>query len=160
MVEVLGEWPGLKVGRYGNVLISVWRGTITPQLLEHVNEVQAKVIAQHGRITAIGVLTGQSTGVPSEELRQASIMAMKRFQAHVRGTALVIATSGVKAMLARTFFAGLSLMMPSSPHRAFRSVDEAVAWLVEHDPTLEADGAVSHIERFVADALAPAKRSA
>jgi len=160
MVEVLGEWPGVKVGRLGTVLISVWRGTITPQLLESVNAVQAKVIEEHGNITALGVLTGQSTGVPSEELRQASIVAMKRFQSHVKGTALVIAASGVKAMLARTFFAGLSLMMPGSPHRAFKELGEAASWLGEHDASLQHPGAVRDLEQFVAGALAPAKRSA
>ncbi|MBL8949964.1 MAG: hypothetical protein JNK82_04250 [Myxococcaceae bacterium] len=163
MVEVLGEWPGVKVGKLGSVLVSVWRGTITPQLVEQVNALQGQLIKEHGDITAVGVLTGQSSGVPSEELRQASIMAMKRFQAHVRGSALVIATSGVKAMLARTFFAGLSLMLsPSSPHRAFRTVEEAMRWLVEHDPRLDLGAAIRDIEAFAAQALelAPMKRSA
>lgn len=153
-LEILGDLPSARVASLGSVMVVAWRGAITPSTLSEVNALEAALIARHGRISVIGVVTDLSSGLPNDELRKASAEAMKRFQADVRGTALVIASSGVKAVLARTFFAGLSLMMTfESPLRGFRTVSDAVTWqrtLPGQDAALLDASAVQRIDGFIA----------
>lgn len=156
-VEILGDFPSARVASLGSVMVVAWRGHLTAAVLSEVNTVEAALIARYGRISVIGVVTELSTGVPDEDLRRASADAMKRFQSDVRGTALVIAATGVKAVLARTFFAGLSLMMTfESPLRGFRNVADAVAWqrtLPGQDAALLDESAVQSIDRFISSSV-------
>lgn len=156
-LKVLGDFPSARVASLGSVMLVAWRGAITASVLNEVNTLEAEMIARCGRISVIGVVTDLSSGVPNDELRRASADAMKRFQSDVRGTALVIASSGVKAVLARTFFAGLSLMMTfESPLRGFRTVAEAVTWqrtLPGQDAALLHESAVQSIDSFVSSSV-------
>src|SRR5438552_2256172 len=94
LVVELAAMPEVRCGNFGSLLVMVWRGTVTPDSLNKTNAVEEALIKQHGRISVIGVITDLGGGIPSADLRQASADAMKRFQPHVRGTALIVVAEG------------------------------------------------------------------
>ncbi len=128
-VEELLALPEVRVGWLDGVMIIVWRGRITVELLERVNTVEALLLERCDALCVMGVITELSHAMPEVDLRAAAVAAMERFQDRVRGTALVVSALGVKAVLARTFLAGLSLVMTfRSPLKAFRTTGEAIEW--------------------------------
>jgi hypothetical protein len=130
VVLELAAMPEVRVGHFGSLMVMVWRGTVTPESLDKTNEVEDALIKQHGRISVIGIITDMGGGVPSAELRQKSAQAMKRFEPHVRGTALVVVAEGAKAVLFRTFLAGFTLLIDfPSPLKIFKSLADGVTWL-------------------------------
>ena len=163
VVLELASLPEVRCGHFGPLLVMVWRGTVTPESLNRTNEVEAALIAQHGRISVIGVITDLGGGVPSSELRQASADAMKRFQPNVRGTALIVAAEGAKAVLFRTFLAGLTLIIDfASPLKIFKTLSESVSWVqrLEGQDSLLQDTDLAHaVTEFVAQSR-PASRAA
>ncbi len=137
----LGALPEVRVGHFGSLLVMVWRGQVTAKSVDFTNALERALIQQQGKVTVIGIITELSGGVPDAEMRDKAKAAMKEFQANVRGTALIIAATGVKAVLFRTFLAGLTLIIDfDSPMKVFRGVGEAVPWvqaLKEQDPALQ-----------------------
>lgn len=129
VVELL-SMPEVRCGHYGPLFVMVWRGTVTTESLHRTNEVEDALIKQYGRISVIGVITDLGGGVPSSELRQASADAMKRYAPNVRGTALIVHAQGAKAVLFRTFLAGLTLILDfESPLKIVRTFPDAVSWV-------------------------------
>jgi hypothetical protein len=134
VVLELASLPEVRCGHVGPLLVMVWRGQVSPPSLAKTNEVEEALIRQHGRISVIGVITDLGGGVPSAELRKASADAMKRFAPNVRGTSLVVLAEGAKAVLFRTFLAGLTLMIDfPSPMKISKTLSDAVTWVQRLD---------------------------
>jgi len=160
----LGALPEVRVGHFESLLVLVWRGQVTAKSLDHTNDIERVLIQRYGRISVIGVITEVSGGLPDAQMRDKSKAAMKEFQANVRGTALVIAAHGAKAVLFRTFLAGLTLIIDfHSPMKVFRATDEAVSWvqgMKEQDPVLSHADLAQAVADFVhgpASAVAAAR---
>lgn len=145
--------PEVRCGHFGPLFVMVWRGNVTLESLKATNTVEAALIKQYGKITVIGVITDLGNGVPSSELRQASADAMKQFAADVRGTALVVTAEGARAVLVRTFLAGLTLVIDfSSPFKIFKKLSDSVTWsqaLKAQDPALADPGLAQAVAEFV-----------
>jgi hypothetical protein len=156
VVLELASLPEVRCGHYESLMVMVWRGTINVDSLKRTNEVEEALIKQHGRITVIGVLTDLSGGVPSQEIRQASADAMKRFMPHVRSTLLVVMAEGAKAVLFRTFLAGFTLIIDfQSPLKIFKSISDAVTWaqrMPDQDPKLNDPELAQAVAEFVSHA--------
>lgn len=153
VVVELAAMPEVRCGHYGSLFVMVWRGTVTPESLRRTNEVEEALIKQHGRISVIGVITDLGGGVPSSELRQTSADAMKRFAPNVLGTALIVHAQGAKAVLFRTFLAGLTLILDfESPLKIVRTFPDAVSWvqgLAGQDPQLASPELAQAVTAFV-----------
>jgi hypothetical protein len=129
-VEELAQEPEVCVAHAGSLLVFVWRGPITEASLDKTNRIEAELIERYGRVAVMGVITSMSSGIPTAELRQAASDAMRRFQPSVDGTAIVLGAEGTRAVIARTFLAGLSLVTDfHSPLKVYRRVADATAWL-------------------------------
>jgi len=157
----LASLPEVRVGHFGSMMVMVWRGTVTPDSLAKTNQVEEALINQFGRVSVIGIITELGGGIPSAELRQASIDAMKKFQPSVRGTALHVAATGAKAVLFRTFLAGLTLVIDfASPLKIFKTVDDCVGWIQRlegQDSMLGEPNLAAAVSEFLAQSRPPSR---
>jgi hypothetical protein len=157
LLELL-SLPEVRVGHHGPLMVMVWRGEVSVESLEKTNAVEEALVKQFGKISVIGAITNLVGGIPSAELRKSGADAMRRFQPHVRGTALVVMAEGAKAVLARTFLAGMALLIDfKSPMKTFRVLGEAVGWLNEKGAELQGDGVARAVELFVTQSRPPSR---
>jgi hypothetical protein len=157
LLELL-SLPEVRVGHHGPLMVMVWRGEVQLNSLEKTNAVEDALVKQFGKISVIGAITNLVGGIPSAELRKNAAEAMRRFQPAVRGTALVVMAEGAKAVLARTFLAGMALLIDfRSPMKTFRNVLDAVGWLNEKGAELQAESLARAVETFVTQSRPPSR---
>jgi hypothetical protein len=157
LLELL-SLPEVRVGHYGSLMVMVWRGEVSVDSLAKTNAVEDALVKQFGKISVIGAITNLVGGIPSAELRKSGAEAMRRFQPHVRGTALVVMAEGAKAVLARTFLAGMALLIDfKSPMKTFRVMGDAVTWLNERGSELHNESVARAVELFVSQSRPPSR---
>jgi hypothetical protein len=160
LLELLSE-PEVRVGHFQSLMVMVWRGQIQAGVLAKTNAIEDALVKQFGKVSVLGVITNLAGGIPNAELRQAGADAMKHFQPFVRGTALVVASEGAKAVLARTFLAGMTLLINfESPLKASRTLGDALGWVMQlpgQDPALNVEKLIDAVETFVAQSRPPSR---
>jgi hypothetical protein len=161
VVLELAAMPEVRCGHYESLFVMVWRGTVTTASLDRTNAVEDTLIKRYGRISVVGVITDLGGGVPSADLRQASADALKRFAPSVRGTTLMVDAGGAKAVLFRTFLAGLTLLIDfESPLKIVKTHPDAATWLQQlpgQDPALLVPGIAEATATFVAQSRPPSR---
>lgn len=129
-VTLLGEGPGLRVGALGSLLVMHFDGRGTMEALDMLDAAEAKHAAVFPRFSTLVVVSGVKLEAPAPGVRERSAALDAKYDAHVVGSAIVVQSKGMAAVIARSFIATWALFTKrQAPTKTFRDVNEAVGWL-------------------------------
>jgi RNA polymerase sigma factor (sigma-70 family) len=148
----LGQSPSVAVGSLGNVLITCWRGALTPAALELVLQAGEALMQRVGpRIACLSIIDA-AWPVPHFDERQRIFEAL----GFLRQNCLALSLFGAHPNLrmAEQILRGLGFLLQARyPLHAAQELPRAAEWLLSHDGVTLADRANS-VERLVAAARA------
>lgn len=135
-LEVVSAPRDHAVGRFGDVLLYVWRGETTRQAVQVVRDTGLALERELGRKFAVIGLVEPNTPLPSSDVRQYLSKVMSNdCGPYVRSSALVFEGDGFQASAVRSVAVGLSLLARQPyPHKVFGSPLEAVNFTVQATP--------------------------
>ena len=129
-VTLLGEGQGLRIGSIGSLLVVHFDGRGTLEALDVLDRLEAAHVAKYPRFSTMVVVTGVRLETPPEGLRERSAALDLKYDKHVVGSAIVVKSRGIAAVIARSFVAAWSLITSrEAPTKTFRDLSEAVTWL-------------------------------
>ncbi len=101
-------------------------------MLTQLEEAQTRHAAKFGNTLLLcNVVTAGKLTPPPPEVRDFSAKMQLRLEAYSAGSATVLRMTGLSAVLARGFMAGLALLTHTNrPNAVFKDTDEAVTWLM------------------------------
>ncbi|HLK41203.1 MAG TPA: hypothetical protein VKU41_30840 [Polyangiaceae bacterium] len=133
---VLDHEPGEFVfARWRNVLIAVWRRTISgPHVSRFTKAVETMAAQFPGRRSNVHIVAA-GTGLPSEEARLRLAASMRRYKGSLACVAVVLCGTGFWASAFRAAVSGIRLLAPGAfGFHPMESVDQVVGWLpTEHE---------------------------
>lgn len=150
-VKELASIPGCRIGSFGNIIIMVMRW-LSPQALDLLEQHEAELIKEHGKVVSMTIITGDKLVPPPAGLRDRSTNLYNRFEPQLVCSAVVINARGFAAVIARTFMAAWQLVLTQKkPQQTFREISKAVDWVNAESPSTRAyAGAAQAIEAFAA----------
>jgi hypothetical protein len=164
--------PGVQLARVGPIIVSVFNTMPNKLSLEALNAAQEVMIQTEPRLLSLviipamgavpsGVLPAQANDSERRTVVSQSAGMAERFEEHLVASAVVILSTGVVAVLARSFLAAMSLVSRSRrPMKTFKSVKEATAWLTTvADAPAVPPGFLADIEGWLGELQGPAKVS-
>lgn len=149
------ESPDARLGAAGSLLVALYRGSGSVAMLDELNRTQEALLAKHPRISTLTVI-GQATSMirVDEAVRTKSVELGKKFDGKVVGSAIVVTTKGLGAVIVRTFLSGFFLLSRAeTPMKTFASIEEGLIWLRSlpgQDPVIKTEIFTSDVERFIA----------
>lgn len=151
----LGQSPSVAVGSLGNVLITCWRGALTPAALELVLQAGEALMHRVGpRIACLSIIDA-AWPVPHFDERQRIFEAL----GFLRQNCLALSLFGAHPNLriAEQILRGLGFLLQARyPLHAARDLSEAAGWLLSHDG-VQLAGRANAAERLVAATHAVAR---
>lgn len=123
-VTLLDEFPEVRIGHVGSVLISVWFSHATLRGLEAMSRHQLALFARYGKITNLSVAV-KTPKAPGPEAQEWIKRNDKNLEGTSVGTVIVVLERGLGAILARSFIAAASLVSANTIH-VVKTLDEAV----------------------------------
>lgn len=146
----LGHDPSVAVGSLGNVLITCWRGALTPPALELVLQAGAALARRAGpRIACFSVIDA-AWPVPHFDERQRIFEALGFLRENCLALSLYGAHSNLRT--AEQILRGLGFLLQARyPLGATDDLSEAAAWLLSQGGVRVAGG-VNAVDRLVAAA--------
>jgi hypothetical protein len=150
-VTQLAAGHEIRIGGLGPVLITVFDGAAPLAALELLDATQAQFVAQHPRIVTMTIIASPKLTAPPAGMRERSAQLFAKYEPNMACSAVVIRTSGLAAVIARSFLAAYQLVIPQKvPQRTFRGLPEAIAWCQTHSPDAAKQPRLAEaIERFV-----------
>jgi hypothetical protein len=150
----LASLPELRVGRYESLMVVVWRGVITPEIIARAAQVEADLVALEPRISVLNVITETASGTAEVALIRAAADALNRFDGAVRGSATAILATGPTAALGRAVSEGVVMLVSRlrERYRTFATVQASVEWiskLPRQDDALLSPALAGAVLRFV-----------
>ena len=147
------ESTDARFGSAGPLFLALYRGTTSPGMLNELERAQDALIKIYPRITTLTVIGQASSMLRADEtVRTRSLELGKKFEKNVIGSAIVVATKGLAAVMVRTFLSGFFLLSRSEmPMKTFSTVAEGLLWvqsLPGQDVRLKTEGTAADIERF------------
>ena len=142
-----------RIGTAGPLLLALYKGSTSVTFLDELDRVQTTLLQKYSRISTISVI-GQHTSLVKvdEAVRTRSVELGKKYDGKVIGSAIVIATRGLGAVMARTFLTGFFLLSRAeTPMKIYFKIDEGLAWLRAlpgQDLVIKTEIFASDIERF------------
>lgn len=149
MVTLEVENAVVRIGSIGSVIVSCYRSTPTIEALDQTEQVELRLLERFKQVTSM-TIAGPAASLLriDEKVRMRSLDLAKKFEGRVRGAAIVIATRGLSAVMARSFMSTYLLLTKSSwPTQTFSSIEAAVTW-AQKLPGHEGALSVSEIEAF------------
>jgi hypothetical protein len=129
-VTVLGEGQGLRVGALRSLLVMHFDGGATLESLEVLEACETKHAAAFPRFSTLVVVTGVKLETPGAGVRERSAELDAKYDAQVVGSAIVVQSKGMAAVITRSFIATWALFTKrQAPTKTFRDVADAVSWL-------------------------------
>ena len=129
-VTLMAEGPGLRIAALGSLLVMHFDGRGTLEALDVLDIVEAKHAAVFPKFSTLVVVSGLKLEAPVPGLRERSAALDAKYDAHVVGSAIVVHSKGMAAVIARSFIATWALFTKrQAPTKTFRDVREAVGWL-------------------------------
>lgn len=144
-----------RFGATGPLLVALYRGTTSPTILDELERTQEALLQKFPRISTLTVI-GQASRLlkVDESVRLRSVELGKKFDGKVLGSAIVVNTSGLAAVMVRTFLSGFFLLSRAeTPMRTFSKVTEGLGWLQSlpgQDLSIKTLVSATDIERFIA----------
>ena len=149
------ESTDARFGNFGPLMVALYRGTTSPGMLDELDRAQEALIKKYPRISTFTVI-GQAGSIlkVDEAVRTRSLELGKKYEKNVLGSAIVVATKGLGAVMVRTFLSGFFLLSKSeTPMKTFSSIGEGLHWvqsLPGQDLSLKTELSATDLERFFA----------
>ncbi|MDP1829482.1 MAG: hypothetical protein Q8L48_39815 [Archangium sp.] len=149
------ESAGARFGSAGPLLVALYRGTTSPSMLDELDRAEGALLERFPRITTLTVI-GQAGSVlkVDEGVRTRSVELGKKYEKRVIGSAIVVTTKGLSAVMVRTFLSGFFLLSKTeTPMKTFSTIAEGLAWLQAlpgQDLSIKTQAHAADIERFLA----------
>lgn len=144
-----------RFGAAGPLLVALYRGTTSLAMLDELDRTQEALLRKFTRISTLTVI-GQASGMlkVDERVRTRSVELGKKFDGKVIGSAIVVNTKGLAAVMVRTFLSGFFLLSRAeTPMKTFSKITEGISWLQslpEQDVGIKTQLSETDIERFIA----------
>lgn len=131
MVVSLYEDPMLKVGSSGSLFVSVYRATTSLASLDQLEKYETQHSQANPKFSTLSVITQVKDLVKVDDaVRARGVELSNRFEASVRGSAIVVSVHGLTAVIIRSFLSAFFLLSKSSmPIKTFSNLEDALAWL-------------------------------
>lgn len=114
-VTLLEEFPEVRIGHVGSMLVSVWYAQATLKGLEALGKYQLELVRLHGKITNLSVAV-KIPRAPGPEAQEWLRKIDKELRGTSHGTIIVVLERGLGAILARSFIAAASLISANAMH--------------------------------------------
>ncbi len=143
-----------RLGAAGSLLVALYRGSASVPLLDELSRTQEALLAKHPRISTLTVIGQASSMIRVDEaVRTRSVELGKKFDGKVVGSAIVVTTKGLGAVIVRTFLSGFFLLSKAeTPMRTFATIEEGLVWLRSlpgQDAQLKTEIFTRDVERFL-----------
>ena len=144
-----------RFGTAGPLMVTLYRGTSNLAMLEELDRAQEALIAKHTRISTIAVIALAGSMLKTDDaVRSRSVALGKKYEKSVLGSAIVVTTRGLGAVMVRTFLSGFFLLSRAeTPMKTFSSIAEGLSWvqsLPGQDLGIKTLVSATDIERFIA----------
>jgi hypothetical protein len=137
-VARLFDAPTARFGTAGSLMLAHYTGRTTPAMLDELDRLQDALVKRYTRISTLTLIGQAGMERPEEQVRDRSLALSKKYEDVVRGSAIVVTTRGIGAVMVRTFLSAFFLLNKAKMQiRVFASVGEALKWL----HTLDGDDA-------------------
>ena len=149
------ESQEIRLGTAGPLMVASYRGATTLAALDELSRAQDALLTKFPRISTLTVI-GQASSMLriDEAVRTRSVELGKKFDGKVVGSAIVVTTKGLGAVIVRSFLSGFFLLSRAeTPMKTFANVQEGLSWLRAlpgQDAVIKAEISVADIERFIA----------
>lgn len=124
---------GFDIYRYGPVVITVIKETISLDGIELSIQLSNTIIREHGHVASL-MIFGPSFAIPSAEVRQRADEATKNEQKEFVCTSNLVLATGMTGSFITMALLGLHALSPKK-HKTKKTVHEiepAAAWITEH----------------------------
>lgn len=143
-----------RLGAAGSLLVALYRGSASVAVLDELSRTQEALLAKYPRISTLTVIGQASSMIRVDEaLRTRSVELGKKFDGKVVGSAIVVTTKGLGAVIVRTFLSGFFLLSRAeTPMRTFASIEAGLAWLRTlpgQDVQMKTEVFTRDVERFL-----------
>jgi hypothetical protein len=124
-------------------------------MFDELDRAEGALLEKFPRISTLTVI-GQAGSMlkVDEGVRTRSVELGKKYEKHVLGSAIVVTTKGLGAVMVRTFLSGFFLLSKSeTPMKTFSTIAEGLAWLQAlpgQDLAIKTEVRAADIERFIA----------
>lgn len=155
-IAILLDKPLLKVGHVGPLLVTLYRGATSLEVLADLDRIESELVKTYPRISTLSLLqTTEGMLKVDEALRERGAELSRKYDPHMVGAAIVVLSRGLAAVMTRTFLSGYFLVTrPEAPTRTFSSAAEALDWLRSlpgQDPDVKASATLrADVEHFLA----------
>lgn len=144
-----------RFGTAGPLLVTLYRGTSSVAMLDELDLAQEALIAKYSRISTIAVIAFAGSMLKADEaVRARSVELGKKYEKSVLGSAIVVTTRGLAAVMVRTFLSGFFLLSRAeTPMKTFSTVADGLTWvqgLPKQDLSVKTLVSAIDIERFIA----------
>lgn len=141
--------PTLRIGTVGSLIVNCYRTTPTLESLDEVDRIETELLKSFPKVATIAVAGENSSMLRiDEKVRARSVEMTQKFKGRVRGAAIVIATRGLSAVMARSFMTAYLLVSKQSwPMQTFSDIAAAAKWL-ETLPENDVKVSVAELEAF------------
>ena len=127
--EVIGEAPNFRLGACGPMIVSVYRGVVDLKALQQIDTRQTELLLRHPKLFSFAIVLSDGLAQPPPEVRQFAADLQGKYASRTTGAAIVVAVSGLAAVMARGFMVALSLIAPPTMNqKTFKTVQDAVEW--------------------------------
>lgn len=149
------ESADARFGSAGPLLVALYRGSTSPGILDELDRTQEALLKRFPRITTLTVIGQAGSMLKADEgVRTRSVELGKKYEKSVIGSAIVVTTKGLGAVMVRTFLSGFFLLSKAEmPMKTFSTIAEGLAWLQAlpgQDLSVKTEIRPADIERFIA----------
>lgn len=125
--------PGLAVGEFGPVVVSIWRDEVDAERFEKQAAAVASITQRFAGKSAFVCIVEATCAPPDDVLRKRSIKLVNDHDHALACVAGVIEGSGFRAAITRSVMAGIARFLRNrAPHSFFSDVPGTAAWVAGH----------------------------
>lgn len=130
-IAAVFEDPLLRLGVVGSMLIAVYRGNATLEVLAELEKHQTALLHDFPKINNLSIVPDIARMARLDaQVKRRTVEMMQHFDGRVHGSATVILARGLGGAIVRTFMTGFSFASQAqSPARTFSDIPAAMAWL-------------------------------
>lgn len=147
------------LGSAGSLFVAYYRAQTTLATLELLDTVQTEMLASYSHLSTLTIIGQLGALKVDDAVRDRSVVLGKKYEKQVRGSAIVVTTRGLAAVMVRTFLTGFFLLSRAeTPVKTFSSVAEALGWLQSlpgQDLEVKLNVTSQDVERFIATPAQP-----
>lgn len=130
MIERAFEAPMFRFGAVGPLVVSLYRGATTKAELLALDAFQTKLLETYPHIMSLSVLGNvAATAKLDDDAKLFSADLATKYEKTNAGTAMVVKSKGLGAVVVRSFLSAWFLMRRTELRtKVFREIDEALEW--------------------------------